>query len=373
MAEGLSTPLAQELAALIAEEGPLPLDRFMAMALGHPRYGYYMTRDPFGAGGDFITAPEISQIFGELLGLSLAITWQNMGAPDEVALVELGPGRGTLMADALRAAKAIPAFVEALEPHLVETSPVLMRAQGAKLAEAGHEGHWHQTIETLPEDRPLLILANEFFDALPVRQFQRLSSGWHERLVGLGPEGSLAIGVAEQPAANIPFDGPQGAIFETSPISLDIMKRLGERLAAQGGTMIAVDYGHAKSGFGDTLQAVKAHQFVPVLTDPGEVDITAHVDFAMLAIAARRGGAQAHPLLTQASLLERLGIHHRAEILKKKADKPTEIDRAVQRLAGTDEHAMGLLFKALAVTAPGHMPPPGFETPDPRLDEPKNA
>jgi SAM-dependent MidA family methyltransferase len=242
-----------------------------------------------------------------------------------------------------------------------------MRAQGAKLGEAGHEGHWHQTIETLPEDRPLLILANEFFDALPVRQFQRLESGWHERLVGLGPEGSLAIGVAEQPAANIPFSGPIGAIFETSPISLDIMRRLGERLVAQGGAMIAVDYGHAKSGFGDTLQAVKAHQFVPVLTDPGEVDITAHVDFSMLAIAARRGGAEAHPLLTQASLLERLGISHRAEILKKKAEKPEEIDRAVARLAGTDEQAMGLLFKALAVTSPGLAPPPGFETQDPRL------
>ncbi|MBN8534150.1 MAG: SAM-dependent methyltransferase [Rhizobiales bacterium] len=367
MAEGLSTLLAQEIAALIAAEGPLPLDRFMAMALGHPRYGYYMTRDPFGASGDFITAPEISQIFGELLGLSLAITWQNMGSPGEVALVELGPGRGTLMADALRAAKAIPAFVEALEPHLVETSPVLMRAQGAKLAEAGHEGQWHQTIETLPDDRPLLILANEFFDALPVRQFQHLASGWHERLVGLGPEGGLAIGVAEQPAANIPFSGPAGAIFETSPVSLDIMRRLGERLATQGGAMIAVDYGHAKSGFGDTLQAVKAHQFVPILTDPGEVDITAHVDFAMLAIAARRGGAEAHPLLSQATLLERLGIAHRAEILKRKAEKPDEIDRAVSRLAGTDEHAMGLLFKALAITSPGLAPPPGFETPDPRL------
>ncbi|MCA3611344.1 MAG: SAM-dependent methyltransferase [Methylobacterium sp.] len=363
----LTTPLAREMAAIIAAEGALSLDRFMALALGHPRHGYYMTRDPFGAGGDFITAPEISQIFGELLGLALAITWQNMGAPEGVAVAELGPGRGTLMSDALRAARAIPAFAETLEPHFVETSPVLMRAQAARLAQDGRDARWHATIDSLPEDRPLLILANEFFDALPVRQFQRAGNHWHERLVGLDPAGGLAVGLAQEPAANIPFAAPEGAIFETSPLSLDIMRRLGERVARQGGAMIAIDYGHAKSGFGDTLQAVKAHRFVPVLTDPGEVDITAHVDFAMLAIAAKRGGAVAHPLLTQATLLERLGIHHRAEILKRKAENPAEIDRAVARLAGTDEAAMGLLFKALAITAPGVAPPPGFERPDPRL------
>lgn len=363
----LTTPLAEEMAALIASEGPLSLDRFMALALGHPRYGYYMTRDPFGAAGDFITAPEISQIFGELLGLALAVTWQNMGAPEDVAVVELGPGRGTLMGDALRAARAIPAFAETLAVHFVETSPILMRAQAARLAQDSRDAQWHMTIDTLPDDRPLLILANEFFDALPVRQFQRVGPSWHERLVGLDPAGGLAIGLAEVPAGNIPFAGPEGAIFETSPLSLDIMRRLAEKLARQGGAMIAIDYGHTKSGFGDTLQAVKAHRFVPVLTDPGEVDITAHVDFAMLAIAAQRGGAVAHPLLTQASLLERLGIHHRAEILKRKAEKPGEIDRAVTRLAGTDDAAMGLLFKALAITAPGMAPPPGFEQPDPRL------
>jgi NADH dehydrogenase [ubiquinone] 1 alpha subcomplex assembly factor 7 len=364
---GFGTPLSQEIAALIASEGPLSLDRFMALALGHPRHGYYMTRDPFGAAGDFITAPEISQIFGELLGLSLAITWQNMGAPPGVAVVELGPGRGTLMGDALRAARAIPAFAETLQPHFVETSPVLMRAQAARLAQDGRDANWHATIDSLREDRPLLVLANEFFDALPVRQFQRAGKSWHERLVGLDRAGGLAIGLAEEPTLNIPFGGPEGAIFETSPLSLDIMRRLAERLARQGGAMIAIDYGHTKSGFGDTLQAVKSHRFVPVLTDPGEVDITAHVDFAMLAIAAQRGGAVAHPLLTQATLLERLGIHHRAEILKRKAENPGEIDRAVARLAGTEEAAMGQLFKALAITAPGTAPPPGFEQPDPRL------
>lgn len=370
MSDALTTPLAREIAAMIASEGPLPLDRYMALALGHPRYGYYMTRDPFGAGGDFITAPEISQIFGELLGLAMAITWQTMGEPEAVAFVELGPGRGTLMADALRAAKAVPAFLEALTPHLVETSPVLMRAQGGRLAADGHEGVWHATIDSLPDDIPLLILANEFFDALPVRQFQRLGNIWRERLVGFGEDGTLAIGLADEPTAGIPFGGPEGAIFETSPASLDIMKTLAERLARQGGAMIAIDYGHARSGFGDTLQAVKAHQFVPILTDPGEVDITAHVDFSMLAIAAQRGGALASPVLTQGCLLERLGIRHRAEILKRKADKPAEIDRAVARLVGTSEAAMGRLFKTIAMTSPDIPMPPGFDSPDPLLSTP---
>ncbi|CAN1539950.1 COG1565 Uncharacterized conserved protein [Rhabdaerophilaceae bacterium] len=367
MGDHLTTPLAREIGEMIANEGPMPLDRFMALALGHPRYGYYMTRDPFGKSGDFVTAPEISQIFGELLGLALAITWQNMGEPDEVALVELGPGRGTLLADALRAAKAMPGFLAALTPHLVETSPVLMRAQGARLSAGGHEGVWHTSIDSLPDDVPMLVLANEFFDALPVRQFQRLGNVWRERLVGLGEGGALAVGLAEEPTAGIPFGGPEGAIFETSPASLDIVKTLAERLVRQAGAMIAIDYGHAKSGFGDTLQALKAHQFVPILTDPGEADLTAHVDFAMLAIAAQRGGAAASPIITQSCLLQRLGIAYRAQILKRKAENPAEIDRAVARLAGTGEAAMGKLFKAIAVTSPDVTMPPGFDAPDPLL------
>jgi SAM-dependent MidA family methyltransferase len=352
---------------MIEAQGPIAFDRFMALALGHPRYGYYMTRDPLGRAGDFVTAPEISQIFGELLGLAMAIAWQQAGFPQACALVELGPGRGTLISDALRAAAAVPEFIEALTPHLVETSPVLARAQAARLAAEGHEAQWHGAIDSLPEDQPLFVFANEFFDALPVRQFERRAEGWHERRVGLDAGGELALGLSPEPEGSIPFAGPEGAIFETSPLSLDIMRQLGERIARQGGAIIAIDYGHIRSGFGDTVQAVKAHRFVPVLSEPGEADLTAHVDFAMLAIAARRGGAAVHPLQSQATLLERLGIQHRAEILKKKAHDPAAIDRAVRRLSGTEPAAMGLLFKAIAITPKGAPPPAGFEAPDPRL------
>ncbi|MCZ8259817.1 MAG: SAM-dependent methyltransferase [Beijerinckiaceae bacterium] len=364
--------LENEIVAEIRANGPMGIDRFMALALGHPRHGYYMTRDPFGMAGDFVTAPEISQIFGELLGLFAAIGWQLLGEPSRVALVELGPGRGTLMADALRAARALPGFTSCLEVHLVEMSPVLQRAQADTLKESGHRVNWHASIESLPEDRPLLILANEFFDALPIRQFQRLGAEWRERLVGIGKDGQLALGLDRNAAQGLTLDAPENTVFETSPISLDIMKRLAGRLVAQGGHLLAVDYGHAQFSFGETLQAVRKHQFASVLTNPGEADITAHVDFASLAIAARRAGAKDHPVLTQATLLERLGIHHRAGILRPKAENPEEIDAAVERLAGTGPGGMGQLFKALAISSPDMPPLPGFDQPDPRLaDRPR--
>jgi SAM-dependent MidA family methyltransferase len=356
--------LGEAIMAEIRASGPMGIDRFMALALGHPRHGYYMTRDPLGLAGDFITAPEISQIFGELLGLAAALTWQMLGEPARVALVELGPGRGTLMMDALRAARALPACSEAIEVHLVETSPVLQRAQAETLKEAGKAPVWHASIDTLPADRPLLILANEFFDALPVRQFQRRGSEWRERLVGIGADGALALGLHAAPTPGLALEAQEGAVFETSPVALDIMRRLAERLVSQRGLLIAIDYGHHRFAFGETLQAVRRHEFVSVLADPGEADITAHVDFSSLAIAAKRGGARVHPIVTQAGLLERLGIRHRAEVLKRKAEDPAVIDAAVARLAGTDKSAMGLLFKAIAVTSPDLAAPPGFDRPD---------
>ncbi|MCA0399420.1 MAG: SAM-dependent methyltransferase [Proteobacteria bacterium] len=358
--------LEREIAEEIAAGGPIGLDRFMALALSHPRYGYYMTRDPFGLAGDFITAPEVSQIFGELLGLLAGITWQMLGEPKRVALVELGPGRGTLMADALRAARALPGFIASLELHMVEMSPVLQQAQAESLKGSGMRAQWHASIESLPEDCPLIVLANEFFDAIPVRQFQRRDGEWRERLVGIAPDGKLGLGLGA-PVPGLKLEAPDEAVFETSPISLEIMKHLAKRIVAQGGMALAIDYGHARFGFGETLQAVRQHAFSPVLADAGEADITAHVDFSALSIAARRSGAAVHPVITQASLLERLGIRHRAEILKAKAENPEEIDLAVERLAGTGPQAMGLLFKALAITSPGLAPPPGFDAPDPRL------
>lgn len=361
------TMLEQEIMAEIRANGPMGIDRFMALALGHPRHGYYMTRDPLGMAGDFVTAPEISQIFGELLGLLAAMSWQAMGEPSRVALAELGPGRGTLMADALRAARAVPGFTSCLDLHLVEMSPVLQRAQAESLKDCGRQPNWHASVESLPEDRPLIILANEFFDALPIRQFQRYQGEWRERLVGIGADGRLALGLDRQAAPGLTIEGPDNAVFETSPVSIDIMRRLAERLVRQGGLLLAIDYGHDRFGFGETLQAVRKHKFAPVLANPGEADITAHVDFSSLAISARRGGALAHPVLTQATLMERLGIHHRAQILKAKAENPAEIDAAVERLAGTGQGAMGQLFKALAITSPDLAAPAGFDQPDPRL------
>ncbi len=364
------TALETEILSEIRANGPIGIDRFMALALGHPRHGYYMTRDPFGMAGDFVTAPEISQIFGEILGLFAAISWQLLGEPSKVALVELGPGRGTLMADALRAARALPGFSSCLEVHLVEMSPVLQQAQAITLKESGHRVNWHASIDSLPADRPLLVLANEFFDALPIRQFQRYSSEWRERLVGIGQDGQLALGLDRQKAEGLAIEAPDGAVFETSPIALDIMKRLAGRLVAQRGMMLAIDYGHAQFAFGETLQAVRKHQFAPVLANAGEADITAHVDFASLAIAARRAGARDLPVLSQATLLERLGILHRAGILKAKADQPAEIDEAVNRLIGTEKGGMGMLFKALAVTSLDLPVLPAFDQPDSRLTKP---
>lgn len=360
------TPLEIEIVSEIKTNGPIGVDRFMALALGHPRFGYYMTRDPLGLAGDFVTAPEISQIFGELLGLLAATSWQALGEPAELALVELGPGRGTLMADALRAGKALPGFTAALDVHLVEMSPVLQRAQAASLKDSGKSPTWHPSVASLPDDRPLIILANEFFDAVPIRQFQRYQGQWHERLVGVNAEGRLAMGLSPM-VSNFDAPGEEGAVFETSPVSHEIMRQLAEKIVAQGGVLVAIDYGHPRFAFGDTLQAVRKHKFAPVLENPGEADITAHVDFSALAIAAKRAGARPYPILTQATLLERLGVHHRAEILRKKASDPREIDIAVERLAGTAPEAMGLLFKALAVTNIGLAPPIGFDQDDPRL------
>ena len=359
--------LAQELAELIRQEGPLSVSRYMALCLGHPEHGYYMTRDPFGRAGDFTTAPEISQVFGELIGVWCMNVWHLLQKPRHFALVELGPGRGTLMADALRAARALPGFTSCLDVHLVEMSPVLQRAQADTLKDSGKHPTWHASVESLPDDRPLIILANEFFDALPIRQFQRYQGEWRERLVGIGVDGALALGLDRTAAMGLTIDGPDGAVFETSPISLDIMGRLAERLVNQRGMILAIDYGYAKFAFGETLQAVRRHKFAPVLANPGEADITAHVDFSALGIAAKRGGASVHPVLTQATLMERLGIRHRAEILKRKAEDPASVDAAVERLAGTDTHAMGLLFKALAITSPDLGPPAGFDLADPLI------
>ncbi|WP_051357082.1 SAM-dependent methyltransferase [Azorhizobium doebereinerae] len=341
----------------------MPVGRYMALCLGHPRHGYYMTRDPLGARGDFTTAPEISQMFGELIGLWAVATWQQMGAPAAFRLVELGPGRGTLMADALRAAGLVPAFGAAASLHLVEMSPVLRARQADTLKAVAPR--WHDRLEDVP-DGPAIVIANEFFDALPIDQFVRGPDGWHERRVGLDGEGRLAFGLDPRPfpalaalAAHFPrpHDGAVLERLESGPVHA-----LAGRLAAQGGGALVIDYGHARHGFGDTLQAMKDHRFVDPLAAPGEADLTAHVDFAALADAARAVGARAFGPLTQGDFLNRLGLDARAARLTQAADaaQRTAIAAAQARLAGSGEGQMGALFKVLALGGPGLGPPPGF-------------
>lgn len=352
--------LGDEIRVMIAQDGPISVARYMALALGHPTGGYYMTRDPFGSRGDFTTAPEISQMFGELLGVWAAEVWHGMGRPDPVRLVELGPGRGTLMSDLWRAAAALPFFQASLDIHLVETSPVLRATQQRALAARGIEARWHGTVDSVP-DGPAIVLANEFFDALPIRQFISTARGWCERLVGLDAGGNLVFGVAMEPEHRVSKVAAEGAVIEVNEAAIHIMTELAARLAKSGGALLAIDYGPLTSTLGDTLQAVKQHRFVDPLADPGEADLTAHVDFATLARAALGQGAGVHGPVTQGSFLRELGIEQRAEALKRRATplQATEIEAALARLASPDP-GMGKLFKVMAATHPLAPVPPGF-------------
>ncbi len=358
------TPVLTHLRRLIAQQGPVSVASFMQLALGHPEHGYYMRADPLGAAGDFITAPEISQMFGELIGLWSVQIWRDMGCPPVFALAELGPGRGTLMADALRAAKHAPDFLAAAQLHLVETSPVLRAKQ---LAAIGPRAQWYQTVDALPE-LPMLMIANEFFDALPVRQFQRAGRGWYERMVGIDPDtDELVFCQSPEPLVDSSFlpgaarDVGQGAIMEVCPAAVAIAGELGRRVAVNGGAALIVDYGHGASAPGETLQAMRGHKFCDVLADPGCADLTAHVDFAQLAGAARAAGARVYGPVAQGVFLNQLGIQQRAEILLRNADagQAEQIRTAVTRLTGPDQ--MGDLFKVMAVCHASLATPAGFE------------
>jgi len=347
------TPVHRLLLDEIAQTGPVPVSRFMERALGHPEHGYYRKKAPLGLAGDFTTAPEISQMFGELIGLWCAVVWQSMGSPAEIALAELGPGRGTLMADLLRAAALVPGFRAAIRLHLVETSRVLRTRQAASLAEAAPT--WHDDLTTLPDQMPLLVVANEFLDALPIRQYVRRGATWHERLIGA--EGETLAFVDGPPAI---IDAPQaedGAIFEINEPARTVAAALGQRLAAQGGAGLLIDYGHGASACGDTLQAVRRHAYAPLLDDPGEADLTAHVDFQAIARAA--SPAAAFGPVGQGAFLRALGIELRAEKLMRAAPaKANDIATACRRLI--DGAEMGNLFKVLSLAHPALPVPPGF-------------
>jgi SAM-dependent MidA family methyltransferase len=349
--------LEAHLAARIRAGGPLRISEFMAEALLNPTYGYYTTRDPLGAAGDFTTAPEISQMFGEMIGLCLAQAWLDQGRPAPFILAELGPGRGTLMADILRATRSVPGFGDAARLHLVEASPSLRDKQRATL---GARATWHDSVETLPQDAPLFLVANEFFDALPIRQFLRRGPGWAERLVGLQDD-RLAFGLGEvlaQPAlAHRLEDTQEGDLVEICPQAPAIAQAIGARIEARGGVALLIDYGDWCS-LGDTLQAVRAHETVSPLAAPGTADLTAHVDFETLAKAT----PSAHSRLTpQGIFLERLGITARAQALAQGLGGAALETHVAAHRRLTHPTEMGNLFKTLAFYPTAANPPPGFE------------
>jgi len=357
--------LGDEIRHRISLNGPLNIARYMSLCLSHSKHGYYMTRDPLGVLGDFTTAPEISQIFGEIIGLWTAYIWQAIGAPTRLQLVELGPGRGTLMADALRAIRAAaPNCMAALDLHLIETSPVLRAKQAEALAASGISPHWHDKVQAVPPGAAV-FLANEFFDALPIHQYQRVDKGWREILVTNDGQGGFAPGLSGMPAKQsyLPrayHDAPIGAIAEISPARDAVMKAIADRLSRQAGAALIIDYGHLATAPGDTLQAVREHDYVSPFEAPGKADLTSHVDFGQLARITEKAGATAHPPLTQGAFLKALGIEARAAMLRTgaDADQSAAIEAAVKRL--TDDDAMGHLFKVLCVTSRTPEPPAPF-------------
>ena len=360
----MTSELGRLIARRIALAGPIPVADFMAEALGHPRLGYYRKAMPLGAAGDFTTAPEISQMFGELLGAWLAERWQAMGRPSPCLLVELGPGRGVLMADALRATRSVPGLHAALQIHLVEINEALRALQRDALTD--HAPTWHERLDDVPAG-PTLLIANEFLDALPVRQFQRTPAGWVERMVGLDADGeTLRFALAPGPSpfgALLPRDADPGAAAEVSPAAIGLAAAIGARLAEHGGWALVIDYGGLGSGF--SLQAVRSHRGVDVLDRPGETDLSAHVDFAAVATAAADAGARVLGPVGQGDFLRRIGIEWRAETLKARAtpSQARAIEGALDRLIAPGQ--MGTLFRVLALGDKTSTLPAGFSDPLP--------
>jgi SAM-dependent MidA family methyltransferase len=347
-------------------EGSVSLEDWMGACLS----AYYGQGTAIGARGDFITAPECTQMFGELLGLWSAVVWQGMGCPARILLVEVGPGRGTLMADAVRALAPIPPFKAALSVHLVETSPGLRARQKQALRGVGVPVSWHDRVEDLPDDAPLILLANEFLDALPIRQYLRDAAGWRERRVEANPDATDDTPFAFAPGPVLDTapallqpaheDAPVGALVEVCPAAHDHLSWVSTRITRTGGAALYLDYGTARSAPGDSLQALRAHAPAPVLAAPGRVDLTAHVDFEALARTARKAGAAVDGVMQQGPFLQALGLEQRAQILVASAgpNQRVDITSAVRRLI--DPAEMGTLFKVLGLRHPAQPPLPGF-------------
>jgi len=354
------TPLARRLAEQIAQDGPITVADLFRAALLDPDHGYYTTHNPFANRGDFITAPETSQMFGELVGAFAVQTWLDMGSPEAFTLAEVGPGRGILMMDALRAARVRPGFLEAARVVLVEASPVLRAEQAERLTErAPARGlAWANRIEDLPEE-PLILIGNEFLDCLPIRQFVKTPDGWREKVVGLDGDGALAFGIGPRaPALPFPPD-PEGSVREIMPDLAGLAAHLARRFAARPGRALFIDYGSDDGSAGDTLQAMARHRSADILATLGEADLTAHVDFRHLATLAELHGLAVAGPVTQGAFLRSLGIEARAGALA--AGRPLHQavqQRALDRLCGDAQ--MGTLFKVLALSSPGLPSPPGL-------------
>lgn len=352
--------LKAEIVARITRGGPIGVAEYMAECLMHPHWGYYSTRDPFGAAGDFVTAPEISQMFGEMVALCLAQAWLDQGRPARILLTELGPGRGTLMADMMRTFRSVRGLAEATEIHLVETSPALRARQAATLA--GFAPAWHEDLADLP-DGPLFLVANEFFDALPVRQFQRARTGWSERQIGV-TDGELHFGLSPpEPLAALSgriADTREGDVVEICPASAPIACEIARRVCAQGGVGLVIDYGGWHSR-GDTLQALRAHVPTDPLCSPGEADLTAHVDFEALASGFAAGGAAITAMTPQGVFLERLGITRRAQALAGQLTGSALQEHVAAHRRLTHPAEMGNLFQVMACFPPDRPTPPGLD------------
>ena len=353
------TPLADKIKSLIRINGPISVTDYFALCLADPEYGYYRTREPFGTAGDFVTAPEVSQLFGEMLGIFMVHAWQQHGSPSPVSLVEIGPGRGTMMLDMLRVIRKLaPQLFDGLSVHLVETSERLRGVQRVTLEAFSSKVSWHAAFEEVPDGFTLLA-ANELFDAIPIRQFVKTPTGFRERMVGLDAEDRLAfgIGIASIDTALLPLGSAQtadGTVFEVAPARQAVMNTLCERLKRNGGSSVIIDYGHMVTGFGDTLQAVLRHEYDPPLAHPGEADLTSHVDFEDLARIARACTIQINGCLHQGDFLYGLGLADRARALAngKSESEQRAIAVSANRLAAAGEGNMGELFKVLVVSSP---------------------
>jgi SAM-dependent MidA family methyltransferase len=351
--------LLDRLTALITETGPISVAQYMTACLHDPEDGYYATRPALGAAGDFITAPLVSQMFGELIGVWAIAAWETQGRPTPFRLVEMGPGDGALMTDLLRAVRMAPEFLRAADIWLVEVSEPLKAWQVERL---GGAVRWAASLDEVPGGAPLLLIANELLDCLPARQFVRTATGWAEQVVGLDQDGRLAFGLAATPAAGLLPDAPRGAVYEQSAAQASLGAALGRRVSVDGGAALLIDYGRAKPGFGDTLQALRRHKKVDPLDDPGGADLTVHADFPAVLAAAWSQGAET-AILSQAAFLANLGIGARAEaLLRARPDRSAALGRQLHRLIGADE--MGDLFKAACIHSPGWAPP-AFEDCEP--------